>query len=737
MTWQIEALAGGLGRHAIAWDELNERICARHPLLDSAFISSLLRHFGDGRQVMCTLTQDGKTSGMCILELATWGIWRSFAPSQAQIGSFLLQDANDIPALCQALPGVVNAVDLLRFDPHFGGLHFYGTSPIRWQRHAVTIDVPLVGDFEAYWQSRPKKLRDNLRRHQRRAEAESGHALSMRMYSGPAALRAAVERYAILEARGWKGRMGTALGSSASQLAFYTELMHQASDFGKARVYELWFGDRHVASRLVITQGTLVVALKTTYDERHRDWAPGRLLLHRVLEDAFLRWPGRTFAFYTNASIDQMSWANVQRSILNVTVYPDRLRALAGGLWRVANALWRLARWPWRASNADKPTGVPDTVCIRPDVKSLSVAEASLLSVAEATNVEWGLDWLEVYERTVMRNSDGLRLFTLCRGALPVAVLPVNLDPGLKRLGGSVGSLSNFYSTLWSPALAPDVVGIDLVPLLNAVRKEGGRPPSLHFTPMDPQSHGYRMMRKGLRAAGYAVFEYVAHGNWYLPVQGDWKSYLAGLHGSVRSTIKRMHKRLLAEGARIEIVTTDADLPRAMTAYAQVYAGSWKRPEPVADFMPELARLCARRGWLRLGIVWLDERPIAAQLWIVSNRRAAIYKVAYDEAFKHYAVGTVLTAVLMEHVIDSDGVREVDYLIGDDEYKKRWMTHRRERFGMAAYDIVTVLGLWGALKARLSPVRQRLLQSARRLRASIRAATGAARSAGQVEGPPP
>jgi CelD/BcsL family acetyltransferase involved in cellulose biosynthesis len=40
----------------------------------------------------------------------------------------------------------------------------------------------------------------------------------------------------------------------------------------------------------------------------------------------------------------------------------------------------------------------------------------------------------------------------------------------------------------------------------------------------------------------------------------------------------------------------------------------------------------------------------------------------------------------MQHVMDVDGVREVDYLTGDDNYKKDWMSHRRERVGLIAFD---------------------------------------------------
>jgi CelD/BcsL family acetyltransferase involved in cellulose biosynthesis len=92
--------------------------------------------------------------------------------------------------------------------------------------------------------------------------------------------------------------------------------------------------------------------------------------------------------------------------------------------------------------------------------------------------------------------------------------------------------------------------------------------------------------------------------------------------------------------------------------------------------------------------VWLRDQPIAAQFWMVTGQRAEIYKVAYDEAFKAYSPGTVLTARMLEQVIERDRVTEVDYLIGDDPYKKNWMSDRRERWGIVAYNLHNPAGLW-------------------------------------------
>jgi CelD/BcsL family acetyltransferase involved in cellulose biosynthesis len=118
--------------------------------------------------------------------------------------------------------------------------------------------------------------------------------------------------------------------------------------------------------------------------------------------------------------------------------------------------------------------------------------------------------------------------------------------------------------------------------------------------------------------------------------------------------------------------------------------------------------LCAERGWLRLGIAYYDNEPVAAQLWIVSHGRAVIYKLAHDEKVAKLSVGTVLTAFLMAHVLDVDKVREVDYLIGDDSYKKDWMSYRRERWGIVAYNPCSVAGLAGLAIQVLGNLRRSL-----------------------------
>ena len=74
---------------------------------------------------------------------------------------------------------------------------------------------------------------------------------------------------------------------------------------------------------MVISNGRMVIYLKTTYDETFAHLSPGLLLLQELIRDSFARLPGGVFEFYTNthASPLQLAWATDQRWIEHVSIY--------------------------------------------------------------------------------------------------------------------------------------------------------------------------------------------------------------------------------------------------------------------------------------------------------------------------------------------------------------------------------------------------------------------------------
>jgi hypothetical protein len=337
LRWSVTPLQRSLGEMAGPWDALNQGLYGGHPLLAARFVEGLLKHFGAGDEHLCIgSTTDGQAAAMCVLRRSKPAVWSSFLPSQAQLAPTLVPDAASLPGLLAAVPGLVAQLDLLCNDSKYGDLASAQGPLLHGIDHAVTMNVSLEGDFDTYWEARPKQLRKNMRRYQRKL-TDDGLAPSWELLREAGAVRAAVDRYAALEGQGWKGREGTALGSFPAQLDFFRDLMDAHAGAGAAHVFEMWLGDRLAASRLIVSGSGMAVILKTTYDETLQEYAPGRLLLHEVIRRAFDLWPGQSLEFYTNAGAEQLAWATGQRSIRHLTVYRNALvrsayRAVRGGL---------------------------------------------------------------------------------------------------------------------------------------------------------------------------------------------------------------------------------------------------------------------------------------------------------------------------------------------------------------------------------------------------------------------
>lgn len=258
------------------------------------------------------------------------------------------------------------------------------------------------------------------------------------------------------------------------------------------------------------------------------------------------------------------------------------------------------------------------------------------------------------------------------------------------REKGQLQALSNFYTSLFGPQGPVDGMSANDWSACVAKMRELPGSAVVQLQPLDASSAWLVAFEQALHKQRYWSDRYFCFGNWYQPVSsGGFAAYWVDRPSSLRHSVERGRRRLDRAGPwRIDIATSELDdLDAAIQAYEAVYARSWKQPEPCPGFMPGLIRTAAREGWLRLGVLWLNGEALAAQLWLVHGGKANIYKLAYVKGVEKLSAGSVLTAALMQHVMDLDRVREVDYLSGDDAYKADWMALRRERVGLLACDL--------------------------------------------------
>ena len=337
---------------------------------------------------------------------------------------------------------------------------------------------------------------------------------------------------------------------------------------------------------------------------------------------------------------------------------------------------------------------------------SFDLMPESYLSLFERAGEQWydySLPWFRNFVGTALDEGDRLCIYGVeldddC--GTPVAALATRYK---ERSSGffsraHLSSLSNFYTITFSPAgdLCGETASEAYQALSRALAQDSHRWDLIELRPLDPAAPVYSHLLHSLRSAGLVVQPFFCFGNWYLTAEGlRYDEYFKTLPSAMQNTIRRKTKKLEKTGrSRIEIVTCTHNLDSAIDAYEKIYISSWKRPEPYPRFVSGLIRACAAKNWLRLGVVYLDDQPIAAQVWIVNSGRATIYKLGQDQRYDEYSAGSILTARLMQHVLDIDKVREIDFGSGDDPYKKNWLPQRRERWGILAMNPRSLFGCW-------------------------------------------
>lgn len=253
-------------------------------------------------------------------------------------------------------------------------------------------------------------------------------------------------------------------------------------------------------------------------------------------------------------------------------------------------------------------------------------------------------------------------------------------------------SLSNYYSSAYEPVAA---TGEDVSELIETWVRANPQVDIFDINLLLKDSSAYLAVIAGFKAAGLWVQPYFRFSNWILDIRGrSFDDYFQSLPSKLKNTLARKQRKLDREvDWRIEIVQTGGDLEQALADYERVYAASWKTAETHKEFIRQFVLQSAQLyNWPRLGLLYIDQQPVAAQLWFVKDQCASIFKLVYDENFKHYSPGSVLTRAMMQAAIEIDQVQVVDYLTGDDVYKQDWMNQRRERWAIRGFNPRRVKG---------------------------------------------
>lgn len=350
--------------------------------------------------------------------------------------------------------------------------------------------------------------------------------------------------------------------------------------------------------------------------------------------------------------------------------------------------------------------------------ESLQDVPSSILphfSFASLGNFFLSTEWFQCLYETVMRPTHAMRVYVPSNDGLAPTGLAVCCCP---RSTSDLRGLTNYYTGEYQALIrAPGAALGQLPAFIGFLAAERPRWRSLDFDYLRSDKPDAAEISSTLGAAGFSVERAHRYENWFLPVRGmDFRSFYEARPSQMRNTVMRREKKLLkAHRVDIRLVSKPTDdLERAIADYVAIYNSSWKKEEPHPAFIPTLVQTCAALGILRLGILTVDSVPAAAQLWIVhGGGTAIIYKLAYDERFADFSVGSILSRELFKNAFEMDKVCEIDYGVGSERYKRDWMTDVRHFERVSALNLRHPAGFASACVSMGKRVLKTVLRSRR------------------------
>ncbi|GAB2689318.1 GNAT family N-acetyltransferase [Aliiglaciecola aliphaticivorans] len=327
MNWSVLSCSE-FSTHQKAWAELNNKTM-NLAFFEPDFVNGLIAHFFDGDEKLVVAYKDDELQYAGFFKPLGKGRWATAMPSQCPLGLFLHHESqissSVMKSLCNALPGTVAMLDMLQMDSKYS--HFTPASDFEIMPYITSGNRPIPEDFDTYFQSLGKNMRQNYNKVINRA-ARGDDKLSWQKVTKPAEVKQAIIKYGELESRGWKGEEGTAISPDNTQGKFYQQALSSMAEQNKACCWYYLINDEIVAVDLCIQQDDCLIILKTTYNEQFNKQSPALMLKiemikyysnHRELEGI------NNIEFYGKAMEWHKRLDSTLREIEHVTYFPNKL----------------------------------------------------------------------------------------------------------------------------------------------------------------------------------------------------------------------------------------------------------------------------------------------------------------------------------------------------------------------------------------------------------------------------
>jgi CelD/BcsL family acetyltransferase involved in cellulose biosynthesis len=311
----------------------------------------------------------------------------------------------------------------------------------------------------------------------------------------------------------------------------------------------------------------------------------------------------------------------------------------------------------------------------------------SLLQSSAADCVFLTHEWLSVWWKH-MSEDRALHIVTVREDGELTGILP--LAERAPRLSRMMPRTLEFLGT--------GLIGSDY---LDAIVRPGREPKVLATLADHLDNCGLMLQLNQLRGGACVasvLAEKLRHREWigdetkmnvcpYIDLRGHtWDSYLATLGPNIRKNINRYLRNLPKTfHMQFDCATTPVEARAALESAIDLHHKRWGargtseafQTVAVIAFHREFVQRAAERGWLRLLVLSLDGKAVAALYGLRYGPTFYFYQSGFDPAYSKHSVGVTTMGLGIKTAIE-EGALEYDFLHGDEEYKFHWASGSRD-----------------------------------------------------------
>lgn len=200
---------------------------------------------------------------------------------------------------------------------------------------------------------------------------------------------------------------------------------------------------------------------------------------------------------------------------------------------------------------------------------------------------------------------------------------------------------------------------------------------------IEKYSNSIGIVKKTVRGK-FRLLEQKAQTCPYIKLPENFELLLSSLNLKMRSNVKRRMKLIEATNeAKLLLINKKEQLRRNIDTLFDLHNRRFEKKHngknlksafcgnEIKHFHYEIAEQFLLNDWLRFYLLELENKPIAALYNFRYKDRLYNYQSGIDSRLNNWGLGTVLISFCLNSGI-SEGLKEFNFLRGNEEYKYRW-----------------------------------------------------------------